>query len=660
MFDVPNSYQNDAVVDVPPVIPPTVEGWWMNEFSEIDGPKNLYTAVAQIFDVTKQRLKAIDPAIIGASRFSDSDYRIKKMMLSVYYVVRKQFTTRETINLWLNRFHYVSGKYYHLLKMPPPEAFPAEEPHAEDGFELLNDTTISKIIQSDLLDDHGVENDRWYLFFVLCYGLIPQIQGEKLYFNLNEELKIIPQAQAYCNQKILDLDHFDDQHNPVVRLVCVSGAALGHVALRNQQDYWRERLTFLADRHTTITTEVPVAIPRLVEAPLRVEDLPRAAKVGEIFERVRKVTGNKTPVTFTEYQRETERRKADTLSVWTKIVDTINREPEGEQVPLTKEMMEELYDADPKGALGTWIDHLPESARNITSLNLSYRKLKSVPPEISKFTQLKSLELNGNQLTELPKKIVDLRLLQVLNLSGNQFREPLLSMDDGNAEEWENVSGSEYSFHSCDTHFSDAGGAGVGILNEEGTLVDREFGSEDGFAVVEAVEEGGWVDVTQATPEDFVVENGYYVFHDEMLKAFASIADPVTREVMIGNLLPHHMGHFTFSEETGDFSITYEHPFIAKIGAIGQQGWKRVLQGNISIASTITGHFIDQGICFTNHSFLIKVPKFPNASLTKLEVTQNSEIEVTGAIGLSLLSKTFTSEQFVDTFQNLHWELPEE
>jgi internalin A len=57
----------------------------------------------------------------------------------------------------------------------------------------------------------------------------------------------------------------------------------------------------------------------------------------------------------------------------------------------------------------------------LTALNLSSKKLTSVPPEIAKLTSLTELNLGNNQLTSVPPEIAQLTSLTQLTLSGNQL-----------------------------------------------------------------------------------------------------------------------------------------------------------------------------------------------------------------------------------------------
>src|SRR4028118_895213 len=68
---------------------------------------------------------------------------------------------------------------------------------------------------------------------------------------------------------------------------------------------------------------------------------------------------------------------------------------------------------------------------NLTQLDLSGLKLKKLPPEIAKCTQLETLLLGkldeeqgesfGNKLTEFPNVVLELTNLKILNLSGNRI-----------------------------------------------------------------------------------------------------------------------------------------------------------------------------------------------------------------------------------------------
>ncbi|MDP6348139.1 MAG: leucine-rich repeat domain-containing protein, partial [Dehalococcoidia bacterium] len=55
-----------------------------------------------------------------------------------------------------------------------------------------------------------------------------------------------------------------------------------------------------------------------------------------------------------------------------------------------------------------------------TDLDLSYKRLRSLPPEIGNLTALTTLNLHGNKLTKLPSEIGNLTSLTRLYLSDNQ------------------------------------------------------------------------------------------------------------------------------------------------------------------------------------------------------------------------------------------------
>ncbi|MGC9521133.1 MAG: COR domain-containing protein [Anaerolineae bacterium] len=61
------------------------------------------------------------------------------------------------------------------------------------------------------------------------------------------------------------------------------------------------------------------------------------------------------------------------------------------------------------------------AASGLVQLDLSYRELTSLPPEIGKLTQLESLDLCGNNLTALPPEIGRLRNLLQLDLRHNRL-----------------------------------------------------------------------------------------------------------------------------------------------------------------------------------------------------------------------------------------------
>lgn len=64
---------------------------------------------------------------------------------------------------------------------------------------------------------------------------------------------------------------------------------------------------------------------------------------------------------------------------------------------------------------------LPPISPDMTSLDLSGRKLTSLPAEVTRLTNLTDLNLRGNQLTSVPAEIMGLASLTSLNLSSNQL-----------------------------------------------------------------------------------------------------------------------------------------------------------------------------------------------------------------------------------------------
>jgi internalin A len=62
-----------------------------------------------------------------------------------------------------------------------------------------------------------------------------------------------------------------------------------------------------------------------------------------------------------------------------------------------------------------------EKLTNLTNLDLSHNHFKSLPPGIAKLTNLTTLDLNGNQLTLLPPGIAKLTNLTHLDLNGNKL-----------------------------------------------------------------------------------------------------------------------------------------------------------------------------------------------------------------------------------------------
>lgn len=67
-------------------------------------------------------------------------------------------------------------------------------------------------------------------------------------------------------------------------------------------------------------------------------------------------------------------------------------------------------------------DLIGEAQRNkVTVLNLSFKSLTSLPPEISKLKNLIELDISRNQLTTLPSEISELKSLIELDISENQL-----------------------------------------------------------------------------------------------------------------------------------------------------------------------------------------------------------------------------------------------
>ena len=59
--------------------------------------------------------------------------------------------------------------------------------------------------------------------------------------------------------------------------------------------------------------------------------------------------------------------------------------------------------------------------KNLTELNISYNQLTSLPPEISELKNLTELSISDNQLTSLPPEILELKNLTQLSISDNQL-----------------------------------------------------------------------------------------------------------------------------------------------------------------------------------------------------------------------------------------------
>ena len=74
-------------------------------------------------------------------------------------------------------------------------------------------------------------------------------------------------------------------------------------------------------------------------------------------------------------------------------------------------------------AIEDWFENQENSTilDTIHSLDLCYRQLLALPPQILKFSKLQQLDLNNNQLTTLPDRIGELTQLRWLFLDNNQL-----------------------------------------------------------------------------------------------------------------------------------------------------------------------------------------------------------------------------------------------
>ncbi|MEA2018872.1 MAG: leucine-rich repeat domain-containing protein [Campylobacterota bacterium] len=66
-----------------------------------------------------------------------------------------------------------------------------------------------------------------------------------------------------------------------------------------------------------------------------------------------------------------------------------------------------------------------ENLQNLKSLDLSFKKLHSLPPYLFELVSLENLNLSHNQLKELPKEIVKLKSLKNLDISWNHIMHSL-------------------------------------------------------------------------------------------------------------------------------------------------------------------------------------------------------------------------------------------
>lgn len=72
------------------------------------------------------------------------------------------------------------------------------------------------------------------------------------------------------------------------------------------------------------------------------------------------------------------------------------------------------------------LDIIEQAAKDgVTSLNLSDKKLTTLPKEIGNFPHLIQLHLRNNQLKALPKEVSNLTNLTALSLSDNPLTSPV-------------------------------------------------------------------------------------------------------------------------------------------------------------------------------------------------------------------------------------------
>lgn len=63
--------------------------------------------------------------------------------------------------------------------------------------------------------------------------------------------------------------------------------------------------------------------------------------------------------------------------------------------------------------------------QNLKSLDLSFKKLYSIPAYVFELSSLESLNLSHNQLQELPREILKLKSLKNLDISWNHITHSL-------------------------------------------------------------------------------------------------------------------------------------------------------------------------------------------------------------------------------------------
>jgi len=64
-----------------------------------------------------------------------------------------------------------------------------------------------------------------------------------------------------------------------------------------------------------------------------------------------------------------------------------------------------------------------EVLQNLKSLDLSFKKLYSLPSYLFELSSLENLNLSHNQLKELPKEIIKLKSLKALDISWNHITQ---------------------------------------------------------------------------------------------------------------------------------------------------------------------------------------------------------------------------------------------
>jgi len=71
-----------------------------------------------------------------------------------------------------------------------------------------------------------------------------------------------------------------------------------------------------------------------------------------------------------------------------------------------------------------WLNKMgvSENYREISNLDLSDKKLKTLPEDISRLKKLEHLDLSNNNIKTLPNSISKLELLSFLILSGNPIK----------------------------------------------------------------------------------------------------------------------------------------------------------------------------------------------------------------------------------------------